>query len=117
MICSLDSVSYTHLDVYKRQEQRRQQMRRFDELMIATHGEALGVAQGQLQFNGQFVHAHRCVPLYGVRFPYDLAAIWGNSREVRRVEGKTVHGSRRVARRRSDPLAQCLCWPPMFLKT
>ena len=39
-------------------EQRDQHMHRLDELMIAAHGEALGIGEGGLKFTGQFVHAH-----------------------------------------------------------
>jgi hypothetical protein len=39
-------------------EQRRQQVCRFDKLMVAPYREALGVAQGHLEFARQSIHPH-----------------------------------------------------------
>jgi hypothetical protein len=38
-------------------------VQRLDVLMIATHGERLGIGQSQLEFAGEFVHAHMYRPL------------------------------------------------------
>ena len=39
-------------------EQRHHQVNRFDELVIAPHGEALRIGQRHLKFIGQFIHSH-----------------------------------------------------------
>ena len=39
-------------------QQRQQQMLRFDELLVAAHGDALGIGQGLLELGGEFVEAH-----------------------------------------------------------
>ena len=44
-------------------EQRRHQVHRLDELVIAPDRQALGVLERQLELAGQFVHSH------GIRFP------------------------------------------------
>jgi hypothetical protein len=39
---------------------------RLDELLVAAHGDALGIGQGLLELGGEFVEAHDFLPENGV---------------------------------------------------
>src|SRR3546814_9612793 len=70
-------------------QRRQQQVRGFDQVVVAAHGQRLRVGQRLLETRGEFVHAHG--KALGIR----MAGVAGNTPEMRMRAG--VSRSREMA--------------------